>query len=270
MLNHLVIFAQAAANTAAAAASATAEVASNVAAPAAVQKNVYGVGPMIQSWIRESNYIPMAVAIILSLMLFFTLYILLTKWLEQNKVIAQGRAIGAAFWGAPSLKDGAGKLGKDSAYRQIVDDGLVAQDQHGKLTDAVDQHDWVQGALLRSQAAVNSQLAGGLAFLATVGSTAPFIGLFGTVIGILSALVKIGAAGQASIDAVAGPVGEALYMTAFGLLVAVPAVLAYNYLQRRNKAISESLQAFSTNIYGYMGSGGALRPTFRGSKPAGK
>ena len=239
-----------------------------VAAAPAAQKSAYGVGPMMSSAFKEGNYLPIATATILALMFFFTLYILVTKLLEQNKVIAQGKSIGAAFWAAPSLKDGASKLGKDSAYRQIVDDGLMAEEQHGKLTNPVDQHDWTVGALTRSQAAINSELGGGLAFLATVGSTAPFIGLFGTVVGILSALVKIGAAGQASIDAVAGPVGEALYMTAFGLLVAVPAVLAFNWLQRRNKAIAEDLASFSTSIYGYMGSGGALRPTVRSAAPA--
>lgn len=232
------------------------------AAPAPA-KSTYGLTAMfVDAW-EKQNYLTFVVAGILVIMLFFTLYILVTKYIEQNKVMAQYKTIGAAFWSAPSLREAANKLEKDTAYRQIVEDGLLAQDQHGKLVDPVDQHDWVSAALNRSQASINSSLNGGLAFLATVGSTAPFIGLFGTVVGILSALVHIGAAGQASIDAVAGPVGEALYMTAFGLLVAVPAVLAYNWLQRRNKAISESLSAFATDIYGYMGSAGALRPSFR-------
>ncbi len=237
------------------------------AAPAA-SKSAYGIVPMfVEAW-KNSNFLPIITAGILALMLFFTFYILLTKYLEQNKVMGQSKAIGAKFWNAASLRDGAASLDKDSAYRQIVDDGLLAQEQHGKLTDPVDQHDWTSSALARSQAAINSELGGGLSFLATVGSTAPFIGLFGTVVGILSALVKIGAAGQASIDAVAGPVGEALYMTAFGLLTAVPAVLAYNWLQRRNKAISEDMATFANHVYGYMGSGGALKPATRAASPA--
>ncbi len=240
------------------------------AAPAAAAstKSAYGIVPMFVEAFKANNYLPILTAAILALMLFFTFYILATKLYEQNQVMKQRDAVGASFWGAASLRDGAAKLGKDSAYRQIVDDGLLAQEQHGKLTDPVDQHDWTMNALSRSQASINSQLKSGLAFLATVGSTAPFIGLFGTVVGILSALVKIGAAGQASIDAVAGPVGEALYMTAFGLLVAVPAVLAYNWLQGRNKAIAEDLSSFSTSIYGYMGSGGALKPGTRSAAPA--
>ena len=106
----------------------------------------------------------------------------------------------------------------------------------------------------------SAPLGEGLAFLATVGSTAPFIGLFGTVVGIYRALIKIGAAGQASIDAVAGPVGEALIMTALGLVVAVPAVLAYNWLIRRNKSIMEDLAAFTNDLHGYLMSDGAVKP----------
>ena len=109
----------------------------------------------------------------------------------------------------------------------------------------------------------------GLPFLATVGSTAPFVGLFGTVIGIYRALINIGIAGQASIDKVAGPVGEALIMTALGLFVAVPAVLAYNWLQRRNKGIAEKLVGFANDVHGYMMSNGAVRPQWpRGSGAA--
>ncbi|MCG6120318.1 MAG: MotA/TolQ/ExbB proton channel family protein, partial [Blastomonas sp.] len=129
-----------------------------------------------------------------------------------------------------------------------------------KLTDPVEAHDWLHGSLNRSEAAINAKLAGGLPFLATVGATSPFIGLFGTVIGIYRALIKIGISGSASIDQVAGPVGEALIMTALGLGVAVPAVLAYNWLQARNKLIAAQLSAFSTDVLGYMASNGAVIP----------
>jgi biopolymer transport protein ExbB len=122
-------------------------------------------------------------------------------------------------------------------------------------------------SLARSQGAITAKLSGGLAFLATVGSTAPFVGLFGTVVGIYRALIKIGAAGQASISAVAGPVGEALIMTALGLVVAVPAVMQYNWLMRRNKSISEELARFANDVHGYMMSGGAVRPATP-SRPA--
>jgi len=193
-------------------------------------------------------------------------YILFTKLFEQQKVMNQAKRVRQNFWNSASLREGAAKLEKNSAYRQIVDDGLLAQEQHGRLTDPVEAHDWVHGSLARSEAAINSQLGGGLAFLATVGSTAPFIGLFGTVLGIYRALIKIGQAGQASIDKVAGPVGEALIMTAFGLVVAVPAVLAFNYLQRRNKAIAENLSAFSNDVLGYIASDGAVKPSIAARK----
>src|SRR5574338_164788 len=131
---------------------------------------------------------------------------MLTTLLTQPKIISKGRKVRASFWNSPNLLDAAGKLETKSAYRAIVDDALLAQDQHAKLTDPIDQHDWMANSLARSQGAIGSRLGEGLAFLASVGSTAPFSGLFGTVVGIYRALIKIGAAGQASIDAVAGPV----------------------------------------------------------------
>jgi biopolymer transport protein ExbB len=181
--------------------------------------------------------------------------------IEQQKIIGEGRRARTSFWQSANLREGANKLDRNGAYRQIVDDGLLAQDQHSKLTDPVDQHDWMLGSLSRTQGAITAKLGTGLALLATVGSTAPFVGLFGTVVGIYRALIRIGQSGQASIDAVAGPVGESLIMTALGLAVAVPAVMQYNWLMRRNKAIVEELGRFSNDLHGYMMSGGSLRPT---------
>jgi len=210
--------------------------------------------------LEQGGTIAWATFLILVVMSAASWYIMFTKLLEQQKILNQGKKARASFWAAPSLKDGQAKLEKNSAYRQIVDDGILAQEQHTKLTDPVDQHEWLTGSLMRSQGLINSKLGNGLAVLATVGSTAPFVGLFGTVIGIYRALIKIGAAGQASIDAVAGPVGEALIMTALGLAVAVPAVLGYNWLIRRNKVVAEQLAAFSTDLHGYMVSAGAVKP----------
>ncbi len=227
-----------------------------LAAAAPKGDNPYGLIPAL----KEGGLISQTVFGILVLMLFVSLYIFFTKIFEQQKIINQSKRVRASFWSSNSLRDGAAKLEKNSAYRQIVDDGLEAQDQYKLLTDPVEAHDWLHGSLARSEASINSALNGGLAFLATVGATAPFIGLFGTVIGIYRALIKIGAAGQASIDAVAGPVGEALIMTALGLVVAVPAVLAYNFLQRRNKSIAENLNAFSNDVLGYLASDGRVRP----------
>lgn len=226
------------------------------AAPKAAE-NPYG---LVQA-LEEGGLISQTVFAILCVMSFFSFYIMFTKLIEQQKIINQAKKVRATFWRSASLKEGSSKLEKNTAYKQLVDDGVTAQEQHGKLTDPVEAHDWMHGSLSRSEAAINSKLGAGLAFLATVGATAPFIGLFGTVIGIYRALIKIGASGQASIDAVAGPVGEALIMTALGLAVAVPAVLAYNWLQRRNKGIAEDLNSFSVDLLGYLVSGGQVRPT---------
>ncbi len=236
---------------------------------AAAGENPYGLWAALE----QGGTIAWTVFLILCAFSIVSFYIMFTKLFEQQKVINQAKRVRTGFWTSNSLREGAAKLEKNSAYRQIVDDGITAQDQHAKLTDPVEAHDWLHGSLARSEAAINAKLGTGLAFLATVGATAPFIGLFGTVIGIYRALIKIGAAGQASIDAVAGPVGEALIMTALGLAVAVPAVLAYNWLQRRNKSIAEDLSAFSNDVLGFLASNGAVRPalaskTAPATKPA--
>ena len=235
--------------------------AATAAAPAApVDKNPYGLFQAL----KEGGLISWTVFILLVGMSVGTFYILFTKFLQQQKIIQQGKKVRSSFWNSPNLREASTKLDSKSAYRSIVEDALIAQDQHSKLTDPVDQHEWVAGSLARSQGAIGARLGEGLAFLATVGSTAPFIGLFGTVIGIYRALIKIGASGQASIDTVAGPVGEALIMTALGLVVAVPAVLAYNWLIRRNKTVTEDLSAFTNDVHGYLASAGAVKPIMAG------
>ena len=231
------------------------------AAPAApAGTNPYGLFQAL----KAGGVISWTVFILLVGMSIGTFYILFTKFLQQQKIIQQGKKVRSSFWNSPNLREASTKLDSKSAYRSIVEDALIAQDQHSKLTDPVDQHEWVAGSLARSQGAIGARLGEGLAFLATVGSTAPFIGLFGTVIGIYRALIKIGQSGQASIDTVAGPVGEALIMTALGLVVAVPAVLAYNWLIRRNKTVTEDLSAFTNDVHGYLASAGAVKPILGG------
>src|SRR5215216_6592704 len=226
------------------------------AAPHAAAANPYGLIPALE----QGGIIAWSVFGVLVIMSIGTFYILFTKLMQQQKIISQGRKVRSSFWNSPNLREAATKLEARSAYRSIVDDALVAQEQHDKLTDPIDRHDWMGNSLARSQGAIGARLGEGLAFLATVGSTAPFIGLFGTVVGIYRALINIGAKGQASIDAVAGPVGEALIMTALGLVVAVPAVLAYNWLIRRNKSIMEDLAAFTNDLNGYLVSNGKVKP----------
>jgi len=219
-------------------------------------ENPYGLMAALQ----QGGIITQAIFGILVFMSLVSWYIIFTKWYDQRKVLNDAKDLEKKFWAAPDLKAGAAKLDKQSAFRQIVDDGLRASDHHeGRLTDKIDQHEWVTMALNRSNSAVTSKLQGGLAFLASVGSTSPFIGLMGTVIGIYRALINIGIAGQASIDKVAGPVGEALIMTALGLAVAVPAVLGYNWLIRRNKSVNEKLSEFSSDVHGYLMSGARVQ-----------
>jgi biopolymer transport protein ExbB len=217
--------------------------------------------------LQEGGIISWATFIILISMSIFSFYILFTKLMQQQKIINQGKKVRASFWNSANLREASTKLDQRSAYRAIVDDALLAQEQHSRLTDPVDQHEWVAGGLARSQGAIGARLGEGLAFLATVGSTAPFIGLFGTVVGIYRALIKIGATGDASITTVAGPVGEALIMTALGLIVAVPAVLAYNWLIRRNKTIMEDLGAFTNDVHGYLASNGSVKPSMATTTP---
>jgi biopolymer transport protein ExbB len=224
---------------------------------------------------NQGGVIAWSILTVLVIMSVGSFYILITKLLEQNKILSQYKGLRTNFWRANTLNEGAAKLEKNSAWRQIVDDGLAAEAQHSKMTDSLEAHDWLHGSLARSEDSINARLAGGLPFLATVGATAPFVGLLGTVIGIYRALINIGIAGSASIDKVAGPVGEALIMTALGLLVAVPAVLAYNYLQARNKRIAELLTGFSSSVLANIASNGQVKPQLAApakaapAKPAG-
>ena len=211
--------------------------------------------------LNEGGPISWSIFGVMVIMSVFSFYIMFTKLFEQQKVMNQAKQMQSSFWRANTLEEGAAKLDKNSAFRQVVDDGISASKQHGMLTDPVEAHDWLHGAMGRSEDSINNKLASGLPFLATVGATAPFVGLLGTVIGIYSALIKIGIAGQADIGKIAGPVGEALIMTAIGLFVAVPAVLAYNWLQARNKSIARSLSTFSNDVLGYISSGGRLKPS---------
>jgi biopolymer transport protein ExbB len=176
-------------------------------------------------------------------------YIIVTKVYEQSRMNRQARAADRTFWKAPSVQKGAVELREGSPYRFIAESGLEATTKHEGLLGNVDINTWVSMSIQRAIDNIQSRTQDGLAFLATVGSTAPFVGLFGTVWGIYHALTAIGIAGQASIDKVAGPVGEALIMTAIGLAVAVPAVLGYNWLIRRNKAAMDRVRGFGADLH---------------------
>jgi biopolymer transport protein ExbB len=186
---------------------------------------------------------------ILAIMSMGSWYIIITKVYEQFRMRLQARQADKSFWNAPTVRQGAEKLKEGSPYRFIAESGLEATTKHVGLLGNVDLNTWISMSIQRAIDNVQSRTQDGLAFLATVGSTAPFVGLFGTVWGIYHALTAIGIAGQASIDKVAGPVGEALIMTAFGLAVAVPAVLGYNWLVRRNKAAMDMVRSFAADLH---------------------
>jgi biopolymer transport protein ExbB len=221
------------------------------AAPVAKESvdNPYGLGAL---W-EQGDFVARGTLVILVLMSMGSWYILITKLYESLKLSSEAKGAQRTFFKSKSLRDGAQLLKTGSAFRFIADSGIEASDHHeGALTENIDHNSWVSMSVQRSIDDINSRLQDGLAFLATVGSTAPFVGLFGTVWGIYHALTAIGIAGQASIDKVAGPVGEALIMTAMGLAVAVPAVLGYNWLVRRNKVTMEAVRRFGADLHGVL------------------
>jgi biopolymer transport protein ExbB len=211
--------------------------------------NPYGLGAL---W-EQGDWVARGTLIILVLMSMGSWYILITKLYESLKLSSEAKGAQRSFFKSKSLRAGAQALKTGSAFRFIADSGIEASEHHeGALTENIDHNSWVSMSVQRSIDDINSRLQDGLAFLATVGSTAPFVGLFGTVWGIYHALTAIGIAGQASIDKVAGPVGEALIMTAMGLAVAVPAVLGYNWLVRRNKVTMEAVRRFGGDLHGVL------------------
>ena len=213
--------------------------------PAEGGANPYGLG---QLW-AQGDFVAKSVLILLIIMSAGTWYIFFMKYFEQSRILNQARIVEKKFWASGTLQEGLDKLPKGSMFRAI---GEAGQKAASGGTSLVSLNDWIAMSLSRQLEDATSRLQGGIAFLASVGSTSPFVGLFGTVWGIEHALIAIGVAGQASIDKVAGPVGEALIMTAIGLAVAVPAVLLYNYLVRRNKIITEKLRAFSGDLQTYL------------------
>jgi biopolymer transport protein ExbB len=206
--------------------------------------NPYGIEAL---W-SGSDAIARSVLVLLCIMSAGSWFILATKLLEQLKMNRHARSVDAKFWQAPSLKQGVDALEHSSAYRYIAEAGVAATREHAGLKRHIPLQEWIPMSITAAVDSVHAASQKGLAFLATVGSTSPFVGLFGTVWGIYHALTAIGLSGQASIDKVAGPVGEALIMTAIGLAVAIPAVLAYNWLARRNKAVMDEVREFADEL----------------------
>ena len=227
-----------------------------------IVENPYGLEAL---W-KQGDFVSKGTLITLLIMSVGSWYIGILKLFEQNKLMRQARESDKKFWEATSVKDGIAALNEDSAFRFVAEKGAYAAEHHeGSVIERVDINAWIGMSIQRAVDVINNRLQNGLAFLATVGSTAPFVGLFGTVWGIYHALTAIGIAGQASIDKVAGPVGEALIMTAFGLAVAVPAVLGYNWLVRRNRVALELIRHFGGGVHMTLLGGGRRRDRRRGA-----
>jgi len=227
--------------------------------------NPYGLGAL---W-GQGDFIARGTLIALAIMSASTWYILILKLLEQSQLLRQAKRANQTFWNASSVSNGIAALQPKTPFYTVASTGISALEHHeGALVETIDLNTWVTLSIQRVVDQIISRLQGGLAVLATVGSTAPFVGLFGTVWGIYHALVAIGIAGQASIDKVAGPVGEALIMTALGLATAVPAVLGYNWLVRRNKLAIEKVRGFANDVHSVLVSGKALGRQDTGTQAA--
>jgi biopolymer transport protein ExbB len=213
-------------------------------------ENPFGLAHMweVADWVGRSVFIVMV------LMFSGVVYISVTKLIDQNSLISQMKKLGG-FWEASSLDEGLDSLGQKNAFRAIAE-GAIAQANSAQagLGARISRGDRTSHQVGIELERVNQRLSAGMAFLATVGAVCPFVGLMGTVWGIVNALTRIGMTGDASIEKVAGPVGEALIQTFIGLLVAVPAVIMYNLLGRRNKNISDAARHFAYDVEKLMAS----------------
>ena len=221
-----------------------------MAAETGMTENPYGITAL---W-TQSDYVGKGVFVILIVMSLWSWLVMINKWLDQRSLRKAAVEAEKSFFSAGSMQEGIAKLkGKINPFRDIAQDGLQAAEHHRKSTardvsSGIDFNTWVQSHIERRTNMLQSSLQSGMVVLASVGATSPFVGLFGTVWGIYHALISISIAGQASLDKVAGPIGEALIMTAMGLAVAVPAVLGFNGLLRGNKGLMERANYFAHDV----------------------
>jgi biopolymer transport protein ExbB len=222
-------------------------------------ENPFGIGALIQ----QGDLVARSTLLILLIMSLLTWFIMITKFFDQRRQRLQAIEAEKEFWTSGSLTDALVKLkGTSNPFRALAETGKQAYEYHetnkARLSGAIGTSEWITESLQRTADSIIGRMQAGLPVLASVGSTAPFVGLFGTVWGIYHALIAISASGSASIEKVAGPVGEALIMTAIGLFVAVPAVLGYNVLLRRNKNLQEAVSHFTHELHAYLISGAKM------------
>lgn len=211
--------------------------------------NPYGLANL---W-ATGDFVNKGVAVLLLIMSIASWYVIITKSLQLLRLRRAAAAAGRDFWDTTSLPEGVKSLGEDNPFADVANAGIASMTHHtahkGHLHDQLSVSDWVTLSLRQAIDESAAKMQSGMAILASVGSTAPFVGLFGTVWGIYHALVAIGTSGNASIDKVAGPVGEALIMTALGLAVAIPATFGYNALVRGNKTTLAKLNKFGFDLH---------------------
>jgi biopolymer transport protein ExbB len=237
--------------------------------PSNTVENPFCLGALIQ----QGDLVARSTIVILLIMSLLTWFIMITKFFDQRRQRMQAIEAEKEFWSSASLVDALGKLKGDSnPFRALAETGRQAYEYHetnkARLSGAIGTSDWITESLQRTADTIIGRMQAGLPVLASVGSTAPFVGLFGTVWGIYHALIAISASGSASIEKVAGPVGEALIMTAIGLFVAVPAVLGYNVLLRRNRNLQEGVSHFTHELHAYLISGAKMGLGMEKAPPA--
>ena len=207
--------------------------------------------------------VQLTVALVLAIMSAMSWYWIVVNFIKNMNLRGRGDSVTHTFWETPNAQDAIRFMEdqpRSEPFSKIALDAAQAAAHHqrhegSRLVESLNRSEFVDRALRQAVTRESMGLEGGLTLLATVGSTAPFVGLLGTVWGIYGALIKIGASGQASIDAVAGPVGEALIMTAVGLFVAIPAVLAYNFFVRMNRVTNNKFDTFAHDLHDFFATG---------------
>jgi biopolymer transport protein TolQ len=215
-------------------------------------ENPYGLGALI----ANGDIIARSILAILLIMSLLTWFIMITKFFDQRRQRKQAIEAEREFWSSSSLTDALNKLkGTSNPFRALAETGKQAYEYHEtnktRLSGAIGTSEWITESLQRTADTVISRMQSGLPVLASVGATAPFVGLLGTVIGILNAFQQIATQKTSGIGAVAGGISEALVTTAFGLLVAIPAVMAFNYFTGRVEAFDVEMDNSSSELVDY-------------------
>ena len=228
-------------------------------------------------FIEQADIVAKVLLVVLAAMSAISWYLIVSKGISQVVRQKRSRKFLAFFWSATSLEEVQNELnvhGVHEPFGHLTAHSLHAQAHHAKfgaakLEEAGSEQEFLTRTIKKVLDEETTSLENGLTMLATIGATAPFVGLFGTVWGIYHALIAIGMSGSGMLDKVAGPVGEALIMTGIGLAVALPAVMGYNWLIRANRVLTAKLDAFAFELLTFLSMGRALQASGRSGRPAG-